>query len=77
MVAGTDLMATTIVCIWTYSLFFCLGFKRTGPFVVMIGHMIMQDVFTFMIIASVFLFAFAQTFVCMAGTCHTLFRLRD
>eukprot|EP01052_Picozoa_sp_SAG31_P001424 SAG31_NODE_48_length_30945_cov_16.254263_24_plen_153_part_00 len=52
---------------WGYSLFFCLGFERTGPFVVMIFQMVVKDIATFFIIEVVFLFAFAQCFVILEG----------
>eukprot|EP01050_Picozoa_sp_SAG11_P005022 SAG11_NODE_338_length_10535_cov_8.199885_4_plen_80_part_00 len=61
------MLALTSMSCWGYSLFFCLGFKRTGPFVVMIFHMVMNDIVTFLIIESVFLLSFAASFVCLNG----------
>lgn len=45
-----DLLVVVCLSCWAYSLFFCLGFERTGPTVVMIYHMVKHDIATFFII---------------------------
>jgi len=47
---------------WSYTLFFILGFKHTGPFVVMIYKMLVGDVVRFTMIYVVFLLGFSQGF---------------
>lgn len=45
---------------WSYLLFFFLGFKHTGPFVVMIYKMLMRDIARFTFLFLVFLLGFTQ-----------------
>jgi len=47
---------------WMYMLFFLLGHPLTGPIVVMMHKMFMQDVLLFMLIYGVFVLGFAQAF---------------
>eukprot|EP00041_Stephanoeca_diplocostata_P038195 m.1485944 g.1485944 ORF g.1485944 m.1485944 type:complete len:891 (-) comp25182_c0_seq28:4458-7130(-) len=47
---------------WSYMIFFLLGSKRTGHFVVMIYKMIKKDVLPFSVFTSVFLGMFAMLF---------------
>ena len=48
-----------------YALFFCRGFKLTGPFVIMIYRMMAADLLRFVIIYIIFVMGFAQ--------CKTIF----
>ena len=45
-----------------YSLFFCRGFKTTGPFVTMIYRMMAADLLRFVIIYSIFVLGFSQAY---------------
>ena len=47
---------------WGYILFFVMAFRLTGPFVVMIYKMLLNDVLRFFIIYAVFLAGFSQAF---------------
>lgn len=47
---------------WSYMLWFLLGFRLTGPFVVMIYKMLIGDVLPFSIVMTIFLFGFSQAF---------------
>ncbi|CAF3650671.1 unnamed protein product [Adineta steineri] len=47
---------------WGYMLFFVMAFRLTGPFVVMIYEMLLNDVLRFCVIYVVFLGGFSQTF---------------
>jgi len=47
---------------WSYMLFFFLGFRLTGPFVVVIWKMLTADVVRFGVIFTVFLQGFSQAF---------------
>ena len=47
---------------WINILWFLLGWKATGPFVIMLQKMVVSDMRTFCIIAFVFVGAFAQSF---------------
>eukprot|EP01060_Flectonema_neradi_P017747 TRINITY_DN2458_c0_g1_i1.p1 TRINITY_DN2458_c0_g1~~TRINITY_DN2458_c0_g1_i1.p1 ORF type:complete len:961 (+),score=160.78 TRINITY_DN2458_c0_g1_i1:423-2885(+) len=47
---------------WAYVLWLLLGFRKTGPFVIMIWKMLLSDLIRFLIIFAAFLFGFAQTF---------------
>jgi len=55
---------------WAYMMFFLLGDKDTGPFVVMLYEMLVKDITRFISVYSVFLFGFAQAFFIftMAGS---------
>jgi hypothetical protein len=59
-----ELAALAIASIlgWGYMLFFVMAFRLTGPFVVMIYEMLLNDVLRFCIIYVVFLAGFSQTF---------------
>eukprot|EP00004_Rigifila_ramosa_P007689 TRINITY_DN1882_c0_g1_i1.p1 TRINITY_DN1882_c0_g1~~TRINITY_DN1882_c0_g1_i1.p1 ORF type:complete len:872 (-),score=247.67 TRINITY_DN1882_c0_g1_i1:13-2559(-) len=48
---------------WMYMCFFLLGWKLTGPFVVMIGKMVTTDVVRFFLIYISFLLGFTQAFL--------------
>lgn len=52
---------------WVYMLFFLLGYQQTGPIVVMMQKMFVQDVMLFVIIYGVFLLGFAQAFYIELG----------
>lgn len=52
---------------WCYILFFFLGFRLTGPFVVMIFRMLVGDVLRFVSIYSVFLMGFSTAFYVLWG----------
>merc|ERR1712029_589623 len=45
-----------------YALYFCRGFKTTGPFVTMIYRMTANDLFKFCIIYFIFVMGFAQSY---------------
>jgi hypothetical protein len=47
---------------WHYMLFFAMGFRHTGPFVVMIYHMLIYDISRFSMIYMIFMIGFAQCF---------------
>ncbi len=47
---------------WHYMLFFAMGFRHTGPFVVMIYHMLIYDISRFTLIYAIFMIGFAQAF---------------
>ena len=49
-------------CIPLYFLFFCRGFKSTGPFVTMIYRMLAADLLRFGIIYTIFVMGFSQGF---------------
>ena len=48
-------------CCWFYLLFFCLGFRLTGPFVVIAFTMLHTDIPAFLLVAFSFLGAFASS----------------
>ena len=60
--AQTAVLAMTSLFGWGYMLFFVMAFRLTGPFVVMIYQMLINDVLRFCIIYVVFLIGFSQTF---------------
>jgi len=64
---------------WAYMMFFLLGDKDTGPFVVMLYEMLVKDITRFISVYSVFLFGFAQAFFIftMAGTCGAGSYMKD
>jgi hypothetical protein len=45
---------------WMYLLFFLLGFRLTGPFIVMLYRMLVQDVARFAVLVFVFFLGFSQ-----------------
>jgi len=61
---ASTIHSVALILGWMYMLFFLLAFRRTGPFVVMIWHMLKTDVFRFVIIYGVFLAAFTSAFFC-------------
>eukprot|EP00669_Euglena_mutabilis_P003472 TRINITY_DN14434_c0_g1_i1.p1 TRINITY_DN14434_c0_g1~~TRINITY_DN14434_c0_g1_i1.p1 ORF type:complete len:411 (-),score=190.05 TRINITY_DN14434_c0_g1_i1:195-1427(-) len=66
-VAEPILLAMASVFGWCYILFFFLGFKLTGPFIVMIFRMLVGDVLRFVSIYSVFLMGFSTAFYVLWG----------
>lgn len=52
----------TALSLWAYCLWFMLGFKRTGPFVIMISEIVIKDALPFVCIFSVFLGCFSTCF---------------
>lgn len=60
--AETAVLAFASIFGWGYMLFFVMAFRLTGPFVVMIYQMLINDVLRFCIIYVVFLIGFSQTF---------------
>ena len=61
------LLAIAAIFGWSYILFFFLGFRLTGPFVVMIFHMLTSDVLRFVSIYSIFLMGFSTAFYVLWG----------
>jgi hypothetical protein len=55
-------LSIAVVIAWSYLGFFFLGFRKTGPFVVMIYKMLIADMFRFGIIWIAFLLGFSQAF---------------
>lgn len=53
-------IAVTLIFSWFYLLFFLLGFRSTGPFVIMILRMIANDIFRFMFVYGAVMIGFAQ-----------------
>jgi len=62
MEAEIAALAIASILGWGYMLFFVMAFRLTGPFVVMIYEMLLNDVLRFCIIYVVFLAGFSQTF---------------
>jgi hypothetical protein len=60
--AESAVLAIASIIGWGYMLFFVMAFRLTGPFVVMIYQMLLNDVLRFFIIYIVFLAAFSQAF---------------
>ncbi|KAL4102241.1 hypothetical protein PRIC1_005986 [Phytophthora ramorum] len=58
--AGDALSAVTLIFAWFYLFFFLLGFRTTGPFVVMILRMIASDIVRFLLVYSAVLIGFSQ-----------------
>jgi len=56
------LLAMASIAGWSYLFFFLLAFRLTGPMVVMIYQMLLNDVLRFCVIYLVFLAGFAQAF---------------
>ena len=54
-------LAIASLCAWIYMLFFLLGFRMTGPFIVMMYKMLMVDVSRFSVLVMVFFFGFTQS----------------
>ena len=54
-------LAIGSLCAWIYMLFFLLGFRMTGPFIVMMYKMLMVDVSRFSVLVMVFFFGFTQS----------------
>jgi len=57
-----NLAITAMTFISFYFLFFCRGFKTTGPFVTMIYRMTANDLLRFVIIYIIFVMGFAQSY---------------
>lgn len=60
--AQSAVLALASILGWGYVLFFVMAFRLTGPFVVMIYQMLINDVLRFCIIYVVFLAGFSQAF---------------
>lgn len=60
-------MALTVLAVFAYFFFFCLGFQLTGAYVVMIGRMLMTDLARFSL-------AFLVVVLCFGSAFHILFR---
>ncbi len=58
----TSILAIASILGWSYMLSFVLAFRFTGPFVVMIYKMLLNDVLRFCIIYGIFLIGFSQAF---------------
>jgi hypothetical protein len=56
------LLAVAAISGWSYLFFFLLAFRLTGPMVVMISRMLTHDVARFLLIYTVFMMGFAQSF---------------
>lgn len=54
------LVAITLIFSWFYLLFFLMGFRSTGPFVIMILRMIANDIVRFMFVYGAVMLGFAQ-----------------
>lgn len=57
-----NVLSLAAVVGWSYLLFFLLGFRKTGPFVVMVYKMLIGDVTRFLFIFLVFLGGFSHAF---------------
>ncbi|RLN50647.1 hypothetical protein BBJ28_00003964 [Nothophytophthora sp. Chile5] len=57
---GDAFAAVTLIFAWFYLFFFLLGFRTTGPFVIMILRMIASDIVRFFLVYSAVLIGFAQ-----------------
>jgi transient receptor potential cation channel subfamily V protein 6 len=57
---GDALAAVALIFAWFYLFFFLLGFRTTGPFVIMILRMIANDVVRFLLVYSAVLVGFSQ-----------------
>jgi len=55
-------LAISVLLAWSYMLFFFLGIRLTGPFVVMIGKMLVADFRKFGSIFVIFLLGFSEAF---------------
>eukprot|EP01126_Amoeba_proteus_P048002 TRINITY_DN5523_c0_g1_i1.p1 TRINITY_DN5523_c0_g1~~TRINITY_DN5523_c0_g1_i1.p1 ORF type:complete len:631 (-),score=144.40 TRINITY_DN5523_c0_g1_i1:133-2025(-) len=55
-------LAIAVLIGWSYLFFFLLGFKLTGPLVIMVLRMLTTDVVRFLAVYSVFLGSFSQAF---------------
>jgi hypothetical protein len=60
--AEGPLLAVAAISGWSYLFFFLLAFRLTGPMVVMISRMLTHDVARFLLIYTVFMMGFAQSF---------------
>lgn len=74
------LAAVALIFSWFYLFFFLLGFRSTGPFVVMILNMIANDIVRFLYVYVAVLAGFAQALYLVqdgrAGAGRLLYRLR-
>lgn len=61
-IAENNIGIFVMFCFPMYFLFFCRGFKSTGPFVTMIYRMMAADLLRFVIIYSIFVMGFSQSF---------------
>ncbi|ETL48389.1 hypothetical protein L916_02003 [Phytophthora nicotianae] len=57
---GDALGAVALIFAWFYMFFFLLGFRTTGPFVIMILRMIAHDIVRFFLVYSAVLVGFSQ-----------------
>ncbi|RLN47197.1 hypothetical protein BBJ28_00004138 [Nothophytophthora sp. Chile5] len=78
---GDAFAAVTLIFAWFYLFFFLLGFRTTGPFVIMILRMIASDIVRFFLVYSAVLIGFAQAIYLVhdgrAGPHALLLRMRS
>lgn len=60
-------MGVAAIFAWLYMLWFLLGFRLTGPFVIMLWHMLVSDVIRFFALHGVFMMGFAEAFYVLTG----------
>jgi len=63
--AATSKVPLSIAAVfgWAQLLWFMLGFRLTGPFVIILYHMMMRDVVNFLVLLAIVMLGFTQTFV--------------
>jgi hypothetical protein len=61
------LLAFAALCGWSYLLFYFMGLRATGTFVIMIYHMLVGDFLRFTVLYLVFLMAFSEAFFVLQG----------
>jgi hypothetical protein len=60
----------TTISLFSYTLFFILGYQKTGPLVVMFWHMLIEDVKNFMLV-------YVVVFLCVGSALFLLLDLED
>ena len=60
--------AMSALLLWAYVLWLLLGFKQTGPFIIMIWKMLMNDMIQFLVIFVTFQLGFTQAFYLILDT---------
>ena len=53
---------------WVYLAWFMLGYRLTGPFIIIVFQMLLYDLPSFLLVVSVFLGAFASSMHALSGT---------
>jgi hypothetical protein len=77
--AAKILLSLSSIFQYTYCAWFLLGFRLTGPFIVMITHMLTKDLIRFLLITGIFLLGFTQAFFLLedrSGSADFFNRLR-